>query len=131
MLTARIFSPGRKTGLMQAIKINFSDPISILPISATVLGLVLGFTGTEFPSVLDVPRRVLVFAAVILYSISFGLGMQIRMMLKRITAYLGMLPIKFVLAPAIGYLVDICCLKGQSQCRTQFLLNSNFLSRSH
>ncbi len=104
-LTARLFSPGRKTRLLQAIKMNFSDPISILPILATVLGLVLGLTGTEFPSFLDLPRRILVFAAVILYSISFGLGMQIRTMAKRIGTYLGMIPIKFLLAPAIGFLM--------------------------
>ena len=89
LLTARIFSPGRKTSLWHAVKMNFSDPISILPISATVIGLVLGFTGTKFPPLLDLPMRILVFAAVILYSISFGLGMQIRMMAKRFTIYLG------------------------------------------
>ena len=111
-LTARIFSPGRKTSLWHAVKMNFSDPISILPISATVIGLVLGFTDTEFPPFLDLPRRILVFAAVILYSISFGLGMQIRMMAKRITTYLGILPIKFLLAPAAGFL--LCLLFGYS-----------------
>jgi predicted permease len=112
LLTARVFSPARRTSLWHAVKMNFSDPISILPISATVMGLALGFSGAEFPSYLDLPRRILVFAAVILYSISFGLGMQIRMMAKRITTYLGMLPIKFLLAPAAGF--ALCLLFGYS-----------------
>jgi predicted permease len=106
-LTARVFSPGRRTNLWDAVKMNFRDPISLLPISATVLGLLLAFTGTKFPDFLDLPRRVLVFTAVILYSISFGLGMQIRLMARKITNYLGMLPIKFVIAPATGWLSSL------------------------
>ena len=44
----------------------------------------------------------LVFAAVIIYSISFGLGMEIRAMLRTAGRYIGILPVKFLVAPAVG-----------------------------
>jgi predicted permease len=102
-LTARFFSPAQKIGLWDAIKLNFRDPISILPLSAVITGLGLAFTETEFPMFLELPRRFFVYLTVALYSISFGLGMEIRRMLKGIKYYLGILPVKFLISPLVGF----------------------------
>jgi len=101
-IVARRFSPGRKLGLVDAVKENFQDPVSILPIVATVAGVLLSVCGVAFPGSLEMPRTVLVFASVILYSFSFGLGMHARRMLGAWKSLLGMLPVKFVAGPLIG-----------------------------
>lgn len=101
-LVARNFAPGRKRGLVEVLRANFQDPISVLPNSAMVIGLLLSIFRVPYPAFLDLPRTILVFAAVILYSTSFGLGMHIRSMVASLGRYLGMLPVKFVVAPAAG-----------------------------
>ncbi len=101
-LVARNFAPGRKRSLVSVLRANFEDPISILPNSAMVIGLLLSILGVPYPAFLRLPRTILVFAAVILYSTSFGLGMHVRSMLASLGRYLGMLPVKFVIAPLAG-----------------------------
>lgn len=101
-LVARNFAPGKNVGLLEIIRSNFRDPLTILPISAMAMGILLSLLGFPFPPFLDLPRTILVFAAVILYSLSFGLGMQIRMMFANVTRYLGVLPVKFLIAPLTG-----------------------------
>jgi predicted permease len=101
-LTARSFAPGRRVGLLAVLRANFGDPISILPNAAMAAGLLLSILGVPYPVFLHLPRTVLVFAAVILYSTSFGIGMHMRSMFSSVKPYLGMLPVKFLVAPLVG-----------------------------
>lgn len=101
-ITARRFSPGRKLGFVAAVKENFQDPISVLPIATTVVGVLLSVCRVTFPGFLETPRTVLVFVSVVLYSFSFGLGMHMRRMLGAWKSLLGILPVKFVAGPLLG-----------------------------
>ena len=101
-MVARAFSAGEKLGFKDVVKANFRDPISVLPIAATVIGLALSVCKLPFPASLEGPRSVLVFVSVALYSLSFGVGMHLRRILRSWSALLGMLPVKFVAAPLFG-----------------------------
>ncbi len=102
---ARRFAGGQRRGVWEAIRANFGDPMAALPLIAIVVGLTLGISGVTMPDFLDLPRRVLVFAAVILFALSFGLTAQIRVMLRRFREYVTMLPVKFVVAPLTGLVI--------------------------
>ena len=104
-MTARLFSTGRKLGLWAAIKANYRDPVSILPTAAMLIGLALALANVHFPAALLGPRRAFIFASVAMYSLSFGLGMVMRRLFRKLKYYLGMLPVKFLVAPAVG----VCC----------------------
>ena len=99
---ARRFAGGAPMGIWQATRANFKDPLAGLPLIAVVVGLTLGLSGVNLPSVLQLPRRILVFAAVILFSLSFGLTARFRPMLPRVREYLAILPVKFVVGPLTG-----------------------------
>ena len=104
-VVARMFSTGRKLGFVGAIRENFKDPLSLFPVSAILVGITLGLSGAGFPPFLELPRRLFVYAAVVSFSVSFGLGMRIRLLGREWKSYLGILPVKFVVAPAIGALL--------------------------
>ena len=93
--------------MFHAIRANFKDPISLLPISAIVAGITLGLSGTPFPDFLELPRTLFVYAAVISYSFSFGLGMKVRLLFRELRNYLAILPVKFIIAPATGALLAV------------------------
>lgn len=99
---ARNFSATPERNILAVIKANFTDPISVLPQAAIVAGLLLGFSELPFPEYLDLPRTILVYASVILYSISFGLSMRIGLMVRSVRDYLGILPVKFLVGPLAG-----------------------------
>jgi predicted permease len=107
LLTARFFSPAKERGLWKAFKKNFQDPVSLLPLGAILAGLSLTALGVPFPSILQLPRRVVVYATVAAFSASFGLNMYVRRMLGNVIRLVGMLPIKFLLAPAAGFLISL------------------------
>ena len=104
---ARMFSTRRKVGFVNAIKENFKDPVSLFPVFAIIVGITLGLSGTPFSDYLELPRRVFVFTAVIIYSLSFGLSMKVRLFFKELRHYLGILPVKFIIAPATGALLAV------------------------
>ena len=107
LLTARFFSPAKERGLWKAFKKNFQDPVSLLPLGAILAGLSLTALGVPFPSILQLPRRLVVYATVAAFSASFGLNMYVRRMLGNVIRLVGMLPIKFLLAPAAGFLISL------------------------
>ena len=102
---ARRFAGGAPMGIWQATRANFKDPLAGLPLMAVIVGLTLGLSGVDFPGVFQLPRRILVFTAVILFSLSFGLTARFRPMLRRAREYLAILPVKFVVAPLTGLAV--------------------------
>ena len=102
---ARHFAGGVRLRVLQAIRANFSDPLAALPLFAIVVGLALGLGGVGLPSFLALPRRVLVFASVILFGLSFGLTADFRLVVSRIRSYVAILPVKFIVAPLAGLLV--------------------------
>jgi predicted permease len=99
---ARGFAGGERRTVWQALRANFSDPIAALPLTGMAVGLSLGLAGVPLPIALEIPRRVFVFVAVIMFALSFGLTAQVRLMVKRIRDYLAILPVKFVVAPLAG-----------------------------
>lgn len=107
LLTARFFSPAKERGFWKALKTNFQDPISLVPLGAILVGLLLAALGAPFPSALEWPRRIVIYATVAAFSASFGLNMYIRQMVMDAARLLGMLPVKFILAPAAGFLVTL------------------------
>jgi len=104
---ARRFAGGAPMGIWQATRTNFKDPLAGLPLIAIVVGLTLGLSGVDLPAALQLPRRILVFAAVILFSLSFGLTARFRPMLRRVREYLAILPVKFVVGPLTGLTVAL------------------------
>jgi predicted permease len=104
---ARRFAGGTPVGIWQAARANFKDPLAILPLIAITVGLTLGLSGVDLPHAFQVPRKILVFAAVILYSLSFGMTARFRPMLRRVREYVAILPVKFLVGPLTGLAVAL------------------------
>jgi malate permease and related proteins len=111
LVTARSFAPGReKMGILAAIRENFKDPVSVLPVLLTFLGVIICFLRVPYPVQLTPVRNVMVYAGVSGYAFSFGVGMHIRRMIAAWPAYLGMLPVKFIITPLIAF--GLCQIFG-------------------
>ena len=104
---ARRFSAEKNIGIWTAFKYNLRDPVSILPLAAMFVGLSLGVSAIAIPPVFIAPRRYLVYAVVMLFSISFGLSANVTVLLRRFREYLAIVPVKFLVAPIVGLTVAL------------------------
>ena len=99
---ARRFSVASRPAVRRSTVGNLSSLMTGLPLLAIFAGLVLGLSGIELPDSLAVPRQVLVYAAAVLLSLSFGLTAHLRPMLRRLREYAPILPVKFIAGPIAG-----------------------------
>ena len=109
-LVARLHADAKDAGIWTALSGIFRDPLSFLPISATVFGVIFSLIEIPLYRGLDIVRQVFLIGTVASYSISFGLGMRLRIILKGFVAYFGILPVKFLISPLAG--LGLCVLFG-------------------
>jgi len=86
----------------ESLKTFFSNPVSVVPTTAVILGILLRLLAPERPEFLAPINKTLVYTSVVLYCFAIGITIRFRRIGRYIRQFFSMWAVKFLVSPVIG-----------------------------
>jgi predicted permease len=101
-----ILSKEKNATMRTAISELITNPVSIVPITSMVVGLILNITGMGRPQLLnEISTRLLIYINTAGYAFGIGIGWNFQKTLKYIKHVLLISSIKFIYNPLVGFIL--------------------------
>lgn len=99
---AEFYTKSRRQSWLESLKSFFTNPLSLIPNIALILGLILNFSRITRPQIFTSLNNILIPLTTFLYMFSIGLTMEFRKIKNYFSECLSISFLKFVISPVIG-----------------------------